>query len=148
MKNKIAYVSGITAVVTALFLSGAASMVGLVKADDGGWGSYGPGGWHCDWQWDSGGHKVCESYTQHPIIQQVSFCGWNPNSPQCNSVTQQPTVKQVECQSCENGCGCYGSSAIQQPTITNVNWHCNWQYDSNGYRECISTTQQSTTSNV
>lgn len=112
--------------------------------DDGGFGTFGPGGWHCDWQWDSGGHKVCESYTQHPTVQQVSFCGWNPDSPQCNSVVMHPTIKQVECQSCENGCGCYGSSAITQPTVTNVDWHCIWQKDSNGYDVCISTIQHST----
>jgi hypothetical protein len=174
--------------------------INQVKAD--GFGSFGPGGWHCDWQYNSNGYKVCESYNQKPTVQSIDWhCIWQKDSngydvcisaiqqptvqstgyythvgshlvfvdgscpcgngkgfwtcANCDSYTQQPTIKQtsincdknddgswtcapeastqsaqptvqrVDCVSCENGCGCYGSSAINQPTITQVdNGYC------------------------
>jgi hypothetical protein len=171
--------------------------INQVKAD--GFGSFGPGGWHCDWQYNSNGYKVCESYNQKPTVQSIDWhCIWQKDSngydvcisaiqqptvqstgyythvgshlvfvdgscpcgngkgfwtcANCDSYTQQPTIKQtsincdknydgswtcapeastqsaqptvqrVDCVSCENGCGCYGSSAINQPAISRVEW--------------------------
>ena len=49
--------------------------INQVKAD--GFGSFGPGGWHCDWQYNSNGYKVCESYNQKPTVQSIDWhCIW------------------------------------------------------------------------
>ena len=68
----------------------------------------------------------CDSYTQQPTIKQTSInCDKNDDgswtcAPEASTQSAQPTVQRVDCVSCENGCGCYGSSAINQPTITQV----------------------------
>jgi hypothetical protein len=63
-----------------------------------GFGGYWHVDWHCIWQKDSNGYDICVSTVQQPhithaalTIQQlepqftrVSYCGWNPNSPECN----------------------------------------------------------------
>jgi hypothetical protein len=59
MEQKPKYV--IMAAVAALFFAGVVISGGHVRADDSnGWGAYDSNGnWHCVWQWDSNGHKVC-----------------------------------------------------------------------------------------
>jgi hypothetical protein len=62
----------IMAAIAALFLAGVVTSGGHVRAEDG-WGAYDSNGnWHCVWQWDSNGHKVCEAYIQQPRIPQVN----------------------------------------------------------------------------
>jgi hypothetical protein len=86
--------------------------------------------WHCIWQKDSNGYDVCISYNQpqQPTFKQASInCNKNDDgswtcAPEAFTQSAQPTFKQVDCVSCENGCGCYGSSAINQPAISKVEW--------------------------
>jgi hypothetical protein len=94
----------IMAVVAALFFAGVVTSGGHVRADDG-WGAYDyNGNWHCVWQWDSNGHKVCEAYIQQPHVHQVSqwACHNDPNDPDhsCHRIypfssEQQPHVQEV-----------------------------------------------------
>ena len=97
----------------ALFFAGVVTSGGHVRADDG-WGAYDSNGnWHCVWQWDSNGHKVCEAYIQQPHIQQVSqwACHDDPNSSDhsCHRIypfssEQLPHVQEVAFFPVDDGC--------------------------------------------
>ena len=118
----------IMAAVATLFFAGVVTSGGHVRADDG-WGAYDSNGnWHCVWQWDSNGHKVCEAYIQQPHIQQVSqwACHDDPNSSDhsCHRIypfssEQQPHVQEVAFFPVDDGCNGHWAFSFPPKCLNN-----------------------------